>query len=136
MTVKNLEVKNVMHPDPHSIAPNQSLEVAMSILQSHNIRHLPVIHMGKIEGIITDRDIEFALRVEKKSPKELLVKDCYTSEPYIVDCKTKVSNVAKTMAHQHIGCALVTENNKLVGIFTTVDACRLLSEVLSEAFEQ
>lgn len=40
------------------------------------------------------------------------------------------------MAQEHIGCTLVTEKGKLVGVFTTVDACRVLAEVLSGRLEQ
>jgi CBS domain-containing protein len=34
------------------------------------------------------------------------------------------------MAEHHIGSAIVTKNDKLVGIFTVTDACRALAEVL------
>ena len=36
------------------------------------------------------------------------------------------------MAERHIGSALVTRGGKLVGIFTTTDACRALARVLHE----
>jgi CBS domain-containing protein len=38
--------------------------------------------------------------------------------------------VARTMAEHHIGSAIVTKNDKLVGIFTVTDACRALAEIL------
>jgi CBS domain-containing protein len=34
------------------------------------------------------------------------------------------------MAEHHIGSAVVTKNDKLVGIFTVTDACRALAEIL------
>jgi CBS domain-containing protein len=36
------------------------------------------------------------------------------------------------MADRHVGSALVTRGDKLVGIFTTTDACRALVRVLQE----
>jgi len=36
------------------------------------------------------------------------------------------------MAENHIGSAIVTKNDKLVGIFTVTDACRALAEVLGD----
>jgi CBS domain-containing protein len=36
------------------------------------------------------------------------------------------------MADRHVGSALVTRGDKLVGIFTTTDACRALARVLHE----
>ncbi len=127
----NLKIKTVMHPLPHSIGTNQTLATAKDMMAEHGIRHLPVLDGGTLVGILSDRDIHFACAVDKASAEEISVKDSYTPEPYIVDGETLVSDVAKVMAHQHMGCTLVVENGKLIGIFTTVDACRLLSEVLS-----
>jgi acetoin utilization protein AcuB len=132
----NLKIKTVMHPLPHSIGTTQNLATAREMMKEHNIRHLPVLEGGALVGILTDRDIHFACGVDKVSAEQISVRDSYTPEPYIIDGDTLVSEVAKTMAHEHIGCALIVENTKLIGIFTAVDACRLLSEVLSGDLEQ
>lgn len=136
MKTEDTNIENIMHPAPHTIGSNQTLEVALKTMNSHNIRHLPVLDAGELKGVITDRDIQFALAFEKADANELKIRDCYTDEPYIVSPSTKVSEVTKYMAHKHIGCALVVDNKKLKGIFTTVDACRMLSEVLCEKAEQ
>jgi acetoin utilization protein AcuB len=132
----NLKIKTVMHPLPHSIGTSQNLATAKEMMAEYSIRHLPVLDGGTLVGILTDRDVHFACAVDKVPAEQILVKDSFTPEPYIVDGETLVSEVSKTMAHQHIGCALIVENQKLIGIFTAVDACRLLSEVLSGELEQ
>jgi len=43
-----------------------------------------------------------------------------------------VAVVARTMADNHIGSAIVTKDDKLVGIFTVTDACRALARVLGD----
>jgi acetoin utilization protein AcuB len=129
-------VDQVMHPMPHSIGLGQTLAKAKEIMSEHSIRHLPVLDSGSVVGVLTDRDIQFVLAAERKESDDLLVKDCYTSEPYVVEPGASVADVARTMAHGHLGCAIVVEKSKLKGIFTTVDACRLLSEILSESVEQ
>lgn len=136
MSKKAMKVLSVMHPFPYTIGVNQTLKVAISMLKEHNVRHLPVKENNSLVGILTERDINFALRVDKKNPEELKVKDAYLGEPYVVTPDTLVSIVAAKMAHEHIGCTLIVENEELVGIFTTVDACRLLSELLSDQMEQ
>jgi hypothetical protein len=40
------------------------------------------------------------------------------------------------MAERHIGSALVTKHGKLVGMFTSTDACRALVQVLREVQEE
>jgi acetoin utilization protein AcuB len=60
------------------------------------------------------------------------VRDVYQPESYVVDAGERLEDVASTMAERHVGSALVTRGGKLVGIFTTTDACRALCRVLRE----
>jgi CBS domain-containing protein len=67
---------------------------------------------------------------------ELTVRDAYVERPCVVSASTPVATVARTMAENHIGSAIVTKNDKLVGIFTVTDACRALAEVLGDHGER
>jgi len=138
MTASNetYEIRSAMHPFPYTIGAQQNLKTAQQVMREHNVRHLPVMSGGELKGILSDRDINFSLRIEAKEPEELKVGEACTPEPYVVDVATSVAEVSSRMAQEHIGCALVTESGKLVGIFTTVDACRVLAEVLSGRLEQ
>lgn len=135
-TKDRLRIESVMKPFPHSIGVEQSLKTAKTMLEEHNIRHLPVQQGGKLVGILSDRDIHHVVAVDKKSPDQIKVADAFTPEPYVVSPATNVDEVARRMAADHIGCALILEKEKLVGIFTTVDACRTLAEVLSGRYSQ
>ena len=131
-----MKIQDVMHPFPYTIGAEQTLSVAKKLFEEHGVRHLPVQRGGALIGILSDRDHNFARAVEKKEVEDLIVEECCTLEPYVVAPDTSLDIVARRMAHDHIGCALVVENNKLVGIFTAVDACRTLAEVLSGSYEQ
>ncbi len=113
-----------------------TLKSALESFREHNIRHLPVKESNKLIGILTERDVDFALRVERKDPEQMTVREAFTAEPYITDLDTPVAEVASRMAHDHLGCALIVDGGRLVGIFTTVDACRTLAEQLSHRVEQ
>lgn len=68
--------------------------------------------------------------------KKLKVRDAFVEQPCIVSASAPVGKVAKMMAERHIGSAIVTKNDKLVGIFTVTDACRALAQVLGENEEE
>jgi len=127
----HLTIEEVMHPLPHTIGINQTIARAQEMLREHQIRHLPVCDRGRLCGVLSDRDIEFALRVDRRPPEELRVNDCFTPDPLAVEGNASLESVARTMATQRIGCVVITENERVKGIFTTVDACRVLGEVLS-----
>jgi len=130
---RNPQVIAFMTPFPYSIDVDAPLKDAHKLMREHHFRHLPVTRADAIVGVLTDRDIKLVLGPDFDYPKEeqLTVRDAYVERPCVVNASTPVATVARTMAENHIGSALVTKNDKLVGIFTVTDACRALAEVLA-----
>jgi len=123
-----------MTPFPYSIEADAPLAEAHAFLRERHIRHLPVTAGGRLAGILTDRDIKLALGPDLGSPpeRERAVRDVFQPDSYVVDAATPADEVAQAMAERHLGSALVTRGGKLVGIFTTTDACRALARVIRE----
>ena len=127
-------VQAVMTPFPYSVGPDAPLRAAREMMRSHEVRHLPVLGGGRLLGVITDRDIKRALDPSLGLPPkdELFVEDVMVRDAYIVETTARLDDVLDTMADDHIGCALVVREGKLVGVFTTVDACRAFAEHLRD----
>jgi len=128
----NPQVIAFMTPFPYSIDVDSPLETAHRLMREHNFRHLPVTSQGAVVGILSDRDIKLILGPDfaGASERELKVRDAYVERPCVVPASTPVADVARTMAENHIGSAIVTKDDKLVGIFTVTDACRALARIL------
>ena len=133
---KKPTLKTAMTPFPYSIELNTSLKNVKKMMLDHNIHHIPVIYNNSIIGVITARDIEVAKRLESESDSDnnLRVQDIYITKPYIVDINNSIESVLLNMATHHIGCAIVTKHEKLVGIFTFVDVCRYFGEYIQNKF--
>ena len=129
---RNPQVIAFMTPFPHSIDIDEPLAQARAMMREGHFRHLPVTRGGNMVGVVTDRDIKLLLGPDFGNPdeQELKVRDAYVDRPCVVLASTPLAAVARTMAEHHIGSAIVTKNDKLVGIFTVTDACRALAEVL------
>lgn len=129
-------VATVMSPFPYSVDLDASFDEASELMGRHNVRHLPVTHEHAVVGVITDRDMTSAsnLHSSSASADSLSVRDLYMSNPYIVSVDEPLDKVLLTMAERHIGSAIVTKADKLVGMFTTVDACRSFADFLHEQF--
>ncbi len=56
------------------------------------------------------------------------------SKAYIVDINEPLENVLLTMADKHIGAAVITNHQKLAGVFTFIDACRFFGKYLKTKF--
>jgi acetoin utilization protein AcuB len=102
----------------------------------HELRHLPVKDGDRLVGILTDRDLKRALDPDLGLPpkEQLFVRDVYVPDAFVVDSTHPLDDVLDKMAAQHIGSALVTKKGRLVGIFTTMDACRMFCEHLRSLF--
>ena len=129
---RNPQVIAFMTPFPHSIDIDAPLTQARRMMREGHFRHLPVTSGGNLVGIVTDRDIKLSLGADFGNPdeRELTVHEAYIDKPCVVPASTPVATVARTMAEHHIGSAIITKNDKLVGIFTVTDACRALAEIL------
>ncbi len=105
---------------------------AKQIMGEHAVRHLPVVAEDKLVGILTDRDLKLAQAVtdDRQFDDSRTVGDVCLRNVYIVKSTEPAETVLAYMARERIGSALVTEENKLAGIFTATDACRSFAEFL------
>jgi CBS domain-containing protein len=135
---RNPQVVAFMTPFPHSVDVDAPLAQARQLMREHDFRHLPVTSGGKLVGVLSDRDIKLILGPDFGSPREsdLRVRDAYVDQPCVVPASTPLAKVARMMADRHIGSAIVTKKDNLVGIFTVTDACRALAQVLGDRPEE
>ncbi len=119
-----------MSTSPHSIGEDQSLRSAHEILNKHSIRHLPVLKGGKLVGMVTQRDLAVVESMKDVDPEKVMVSDVMSTDVYTVSPEAVLSEVTAEMASKKYGSAVVIDNHKVVGIFTTVDACQALTELL------
>ncbi len=124
-----------MTPAPKTVAHDDTVEQASEYMRKLHIRHLPVTKEGHLIGIISSRDISLVLNFRPQSAATDKVESALTPDPYIVGPDAPFSEVAGAMASEKFGCVLVMENGKLAGIFTTVDALRLLSDIFKDEIE-
>jgi CBS domain-containing protein len=67
-----LTASHAMTPDPYVCEPDNTLEEVMNIMVEHNIRHLPVVYKGKLEGMLSITDIVEELLKKAKFENKLL----------------------------------------------------------------
>ena len=129
-------IQKYMTTVPHSIGADETLAAASKLMDRHNVRHLPVLEGDELLGVLTDRDLKFVETFQDVDPSTLTVAEAMIEKPYSVGPDAPLDDVASTMASEKYGSAIVVQNHKVVGIFTTVDACRALAELLSTRLQK
>jgi acetoin utilization protein AcuB len=127
-----LSIAAYMTPEPHQIEPSTPLPHALKLMRTHGVRHLPVTARGRLVGVLSKRDVSRMTPLAEAPPVEVNVEDVMSDDPYTVSPSTPVEEVALAMAEQRIGSAVVVDNGRVVGLFTTVDALRALATLVRE----
>ncbi|BAA29380.1 IMP dehydrogenase [Pyrococcus horikoshii] len=100
--------------DVITIAPDETVDFALFLMEKHGIDGLPVVEDEKVVGIITKKDI--AAREGK------LVKELMTKEVITVPESIEVEEALKIMIENRIDrLPVVDERGKLVGLITMSD---------------
>lgn len=124
------KIENFMTHSPHTINADLPLKLAKDMMKKYQVRHLPVLSTGHLVGIVSDRDLSLAIRLDQES--KLLVKDVMTPDPYAVSIGTNLGDVVEEMATNKYGSTVIFgKNEKVAGIFTALDALRVISDALN-----
>lgn len=125
------QVRDYMTPLPVTVEVGMSLGDALDRMYTDNIRHLPVVdESGKLIGMLSTRDVAAAAAVGGVDPFQTKVEHAMAKVPYACADDSSLVSVAERMERDRLGSAVVTKDDKPVGIFTTTDALRALRAAL------
>ena len=103
--------------DPITVTQDQSVGEVQEIMSNYKISGLPVLHHGKLVGIVTNRDLRFV------SDTDLRVSDVMTSKN-LVTAKVGINlEQSKALLHEHRieKLLVVDDNGTLKGLITIKD---------------
>ena len=127
-----LRIVDYAAPIPESIGPGASLADAHRMMRAYRIRHLPVLSDHRLVGIVSQRDLLLLETLDGVDPEKVRVEEAMNATPYVVKRDTPLQLVATHLWKNKIGSAVVVDDGKVVGIFTTTDALRVLVELLAK----
>jgi CBS domain-containing protein len=128
-----MQISQLMSTNPVWVMEHKFVSDAKRLLAEYQIKHLPVLDLnGVIRGILSDRDIKMhqAVSDDPDFHSKTKVSEIYIQHPYTVTGNTSASEVLEHMYTKRIGSVLVSSQGKLSGIFTSMDACRVLSGMI------
>ena len=115
-----MKISDVMTPNPKTVKPTDSLQMAAEIMRDEDTGVVPVVEDGRIVGVVTDRDIviravadgDFTARVH-----DIVSDDVVTATP---DMDT--ADASELMSeHQIRRLPVIDEADVLVGIVSLGD---------------
>lgn len=144
MTMKNGStcVRDVMTAPVKTIDVTANGYEAAKVMATTDVRHIVAVNRaGEPVGVVSDRDMREAqpstllvkdADMRNKALAVLHVSDLMTAHPITVDVDDPIDGALRAMEHHKVGCILVLDGKKLVGIVTGYDIVRLALRLLAE----
>jgi acetoin utilization protein AcuB len=131
-----MKVADLMSRKLITVAPDDTVEVAVQLLRRRGVRHLLVMKKNKLVGILSDRDLKRAMdpgRTKKKLLgigglyfllEPILIREIMTRDVVSVGPDLSAQEAARIMVAERFGALPVEEKGKTVGIVTETDLLR------------
>ncbi len=137
MNTKKL-VRDVMTKDVVTLGRNEKLSVADDVMRLGRIRHLPIVdEEGALAGIVSQRDLfhsgllralGYGTHAKQQAMDLLVLKEAMKTEVLTVTPDAPLTAAARIMMQHKIGCLVVVEDTRIVGIITETDFVKLAVE--------
>jgi len=122
-----MRLRDVMSVEVITVGADAPASVARATMRHHRIRHLVVVEHGRLVGIVSERDLGGTRGAA--STRDRSVRDLMAADPVSASPATTLRQAANLMRGRTVGCLLVLEGGRVVGIVTTTD---LLDQLLDE----
>jgi acetoin utilization protein AcuB len=119
-----MRIQDVMTEDVRTAAPTDSAEGAWELMRERGFHHLVVTRGSRVVGILSDRDA--GGRQGASLRRGRTVEDLMTTHVVTVEPTTTIRKAANLMRGRSIGCVVVTDRERVVGIVTVSDVLELL----------
>jgi CBS domain-containing protein len=122
-------VTDLMSTPVVAIVPDASLTVALRLLATYRVRHLPVIEGSLCVGMLLDTDIAHLLAYTPTPTRvpPLSAADVCRAAP-MVRPRDRRSTAAARMRDMDVDAVVVMDGDRLVGIVTSSDVVRSIAD--------
>jgi CBS domain-containing protein len=123
-----MKVRELMTGRPATVEPDATLGAVATLMKQENCGSIPVVHGGRLVGIVTDRDIVIRGVAAGSDPKTQRVNEIMSADPVTIGPDDDVTAAEKAMGDRQIRRLPVVEGGRLVGIIVTAQIARAGNE--------
>ncbi len=126
-------VRDIMPHKLVTISESDRLSTVEDIMTLGHVRHMPVVHAGKLVGVVSERDLlraslsnlsEFGNEERRAFLQVVEIGRVMSTPPVVTALDTSVEDAARVMAERKIGCLPVVDGDHLLGLITETDVLR------------
>jgi CBS domain-containing protein len=138
-----MKARDVMTPNPITVAPETTLAPVWDLMREADIRHVPVVQAGVLVGMVSDRDLASldVARVQTADGADALrralatpVVTVMSSDVIFVEMEDDLDDVIELMLEHKVGAIPVVRpgTRDLMGIVSYIDVLRGVRDLVAE----
>ncbi|MEB0039909.1 MULTISPECIES: CBS domain-containing protein [unclassified Pseudomonas] len=124
-----LNTKADDHRQVHTIAPDQTVLTALSLMAEKNVGALPVVENGHVIGVISERDYARKVALKGRSSADTRVSTIMSERIITVSPSESVEKCMSIMTDSHLRHLPVVKDGQLMGLLSIGD---LVKEAIAE----
>ena len=117
------DVRQYMTRLPVEAERCETVTQAIALMRANKIHHLPVMSGSHLKGIVSLRDLS-----ANPGLADVLLEEVCQSDAVKVSPVTPIDEVVRELLRKETDNAVVMDGGFVVGIFTTTDALRFISD--------
>lgn len=124
-----MKVKQLMQKELITILPNATIRDAALKMKGNNIGSVLIVDdSGKLQGIVTDRDISLAVAADSRDPVKTLAADIMSEEPVSIPADADLDYALRVMSDSNVRRLPICEKERVVGILSSSDVAGEIKE--------
>jgi CBS domain-containing protein len=129
-----MRVQEIMTPSPRSARPSDSVMAVAAMMRDEDVGAIPITdEEGRLQGIITDRDITIQVVAAGQNPADVQVADAMTRNPTTIGPGAEVAQAADLMAAEQIRRLPVVQGGRLVAMLSLGDVATAQGQEMDTA---
>lgn len=125
-----IKAEDVMVREVVTLDENVSAKKAAEIMAQEGVSAIITTSEGKAKGIVTERDILKRIVAGDKNSRKTKVKEIMSSPLVTIEPSTDLEKAAHLMFEKKIKNLPVIHENRLIGLISLQDICKLQPEIL------
>jgi CBS domain-containing protein len=118
------KVRDVMSAAPACVGPGESVSVAARAMKRHGIGTVLVLAGGRLNGLLTDRDITVRVLAENRDPGTTSIGDVCSGEPAVLGPDDDVAEAVRLVREHAVRRIPVLQEGVPVGVVHHSDLAR------------
>lgn len=129
-----MRVQEIMTPSPRSARPSDSVMAVAAMMRDEDVGAIPITdEEGRLQGIITDRDITIQVVAAGQNPADAQVAGYMTRNPTTIGPGADVAQAADLMAAEQIRRLPVVQGGRLVAMLSLGDVATAQGQEMDTA---